>query len=381
MAFGLGPRQEARAIQATPWGVWPGDSGTPTWSGANVTTDTATQLLSVRGCNQFIGDGISTLPVDSFRKVGKASEEVAPPPWLSEPTVELNRVSWLTQILTSLLLDGNCYLRKGYDGTTLRWLDPLAPSAVVPFREKGRKWYRVGGQPVDPFEILHIPGAMRPGALAGMSPVEAARQEIGLGMAATEFAGRFYSNGANLGGVITYPGELPPEKAREIARTFARRHSGNRKAHLPAVLEGGGEWKTTGVTPEQMQFLASRQFTSAQIAAFMFLIDPTEFGVSMDKGSSITYANLEQRNFRKLTVTFLPWIVRIEMALSSLIAAPRFIKFNVNGLLRADLAARYASYAVGIENGFLGADEARAFEDLPPRDDLKPAPPAAPAAE
>jgi phage portal protein BeeE len=65
-------------------------------------------------------------------------------------------------------------------------------------------------------------------------------------------------------------------------------------------------------------------------------------------------------------VTLLPWITRIEHAVSSLMLRPRYMKFNVNALLRADLAARYSSYATGIGAGFLLPDEARELEDLPP---------------
>jgi HK97 family phage portal protein len=84
------------------------------------------------------------------------------------------------------------------------------------------------------------------------------------------------------------------------------------------------------------------------------------------EGTSLTYANLEQRSARLLRVTLLPWMVRIEKALSALMANPRYMKFNANGLLRSDLTTRYAAYATGIASGFLLPDEAREREDLPP---------------
>jgi HK97 family phage portal protein len=43
-----------------------------------------------------------------------------------------------------------------------------------------------------------------------------------------------------------------------------------------------------------------------------------------------------------------------------------YVKFNLDALLRADLATRYNSYAVGITNGVLAPNEARKFENLPP---------------
>jgi HK97 family phage portal protein len=371
-------RNEERAIQATPWGNWAGEGG-GTFAGPRVDTTSALQLLTVYGCNRFIAEGISTLPVDVFRKTTEGREPAPAPPWLEQPTADLDRVSWLTQILTSLLLDGDAFLRLVYDSNfNLSELVPLDPGAVEVRRNERtkRKEYLIGGRPVDGFEVLHIPGLMRPGTDRGMSPVEAARQTIGSGLSIKEFAGRFFSQGMSLSGVIESPAALTPDQAKQMAASWARAHSGKNKSHLPGVLEGGATWKATGVTNEQAQFLQTQQFTAAEIASFMFLIDPTEFGVSIDKGSSITYANLEQRNVRKVSVTFLPWMVRLEHALSSLMGpSQKYMKFNVNALLRGDLKTRYDSYAVGITSGFLGADEAREFEDLPPRDDLQPAAP------
>jgi hypothetical protein len=60
--------------------------------------------------------------------------------------------------------------------------------------------------------------------------------------------------------------------------------------------------------------------------------------------------------------------VRIEKALSDLMAQPRYVKFNLNALLRGDLKTRYESYAIGISAGFLEVNEPRDWEELPPLD-------------
>lgn len=370
-----------RAIQALPWGVWAGEESGPSWSGKNVSTDSALQLQTVYGCNRFICEGISTLPVDAFRRRGDGSSEaITPPPWLDQPTANLDFVAWCTQVLTSLLLDGDAFCRLTFDGSLApQEIVPLDPASVQVYRDRGRKRYRVGGVDVDPFTVLHIPGIMRPGADRGMSPVEYARQTIGKGLAVEEFSARFFGQGMNLAGVIEDPGPVDSDKARMMARVWARLHSGTQKAHLPGVLQGGATWKATGVTNEQGQFLQTAQFSAAAICAFIFLIDPTEFGVSMDKGSSVTYANLEQRNARKVQVTFLPWIVRIERALSSLMDPPQYVKLNVGGLLRGDTKTRFETYeaasrintaaqATGDKPMMLTA-EMRALEDLDPIED------------
>lgn len=363
-------KQERRAIQATAWGSW-GDDAAVSWAGAPVTNQTALQLLTVYGCNRFISDGIATLPVDTFRDEkqpdGKTkTTEVPKARWLEEPAPGVDPIGWHTQNLTSLLMAGNTYLHLDYTDAGLTSLLPLDPGKVTVVRPRGRKLFHVANETFDSTQILHIPGVMFPGSDVGMSPVEAARQTIGAGLAVTEFAARFFGQGAVMSGVIEDPGPLDPQKAKETARIWGRLHGGKQKAHLPGVLQGGASWKPTGVTNEQAQFLQTRGFTSAEIASFLFLIDPSEFALFMGQGGSITYANLEQRNARKVQVTFLPWIVRLEKAFSSLLPRPRYVKFNVDALLRADTDTRYKAHAVGIQNKFMTPNEARALENLPP---------------
>jgi len=376
-------RPERRSIQSSPWGAWPGESS-GSWAGVKVDNESALQLLTVYGCNRFICEGISTLPIDTFRDTSKGTVEAAKPPWLEQPTADLDVIAWLTQVLTSLLLDGNAYLRKVYDGAgQLMELVPLNPAVCKPYRDRGRKAYRINGLDADGYDILHIPAVMFPGSDVGMSPVEAARQTIGKGLSTEEFAARFFGEGLNMAGVIETPQDVTDDQARMMANTFARRHSGKKKAHLPAVLPNGAHWQATGVTNEQAQFLETQEFTAAQIASFMFLIDPTELGLGLPQGTSLTYQNLEQRNIRKVQVTFLPWTIRIERALSALIRqSNRYVRFNVDGLLRSDLKTRYESYAIGISSGFLLPNEARELENRPPLlggDEFPSTPPAEPS--
>ncbi len=364
----------SNAVQATPWGDW-GDSSPAAHSGSTVTTSTSLQLLTVYGCTRFIGDGISTLPIDTFAAgPDKVAHETEPPQWITNPTPDLDRIAWGGQVLTSLLLGGDAFLFKVYVRNVLVELIPLDPGAVTVFRKGGRKWYRVNGVEVDGFNILHIPAIMYPGAERGLSPVDAARQSIGVGMAAKEFGGRFFGQGTTLSGVIEVPADVPPEKTAEMARAWARKHGGKSKSNLPGVLVGGAQWKPTQLSNEQSQFLQTQGFTASEIAGQMFLIDPSEMGLPVE-GKSLTYANLTERNERRVQVTFLPWIVRLELALSSLLPKGEYVKINTDGLLRGSTKTRWDTYKIGVDLGALEVGEVRALEDLPPLPDKPTAPP------
>ena len=332
MLSALFPRTEIQNA-LNPWGSW-GDSGIETASGERVTTESALQLLTVYGCVRLISDGISTLPIDVYRVDLQGEKKPAPKPaWLEQPTVDLDFPSWCGQVLSSLLLQGNSYwfVARSSTGTIVE-LVPLDPAKVQVTRVSGRKKYIVNGVEVPSAEIVHVKGLMLPGADVGMSPVEYARQSIGLGLAAVKFGGDFFQNEGNMPGVIEAPGDMQPETMDNLAKQWRRKRTKGGKG-LPGVLKGGATWKPTGVTNEQAQFLATRQYTAAEIAGQMFLVDPSELGIPV-AGTSLTYANLEQLNARRVQVTYLPWIVRIEKAISDLLMRPRYMKFNVEGLLR-----------------------------------------------
>ena len=384
--LGLTSRNEERAITSsdTGWGDW-GDSSTTSWSGVTITRDTSMQLLAVHGSVRMISESIATLPADTYRseKVrndrGETDMRVPtrPPPWLVTPSNDLDWTSFVSQVLNGLLLDGNSYIQlsTGSDGQ-IRELIPLADSRVTVSKELSTKVIRVDGRKVSSGELLHIPGMMFPGAVVGLSPIEYARQTIGLGLAATEYWAGWFDRDGNMPGVIELPRIAQPDVMRKMARQWKAKRTRSGKG-LPGVLDDGAQWKPTGVTSEQMQFLQTRKYSAGEIAGQLFLLDPTDLGIPVE-GSSISYANLDQRNVRRVQVTFLPHIIRLERALTTLLPRMQFVKLNVDGILRGDAKSRYESYKIGIESGFLTIDEVREMEDRQP---LPPAPEEAPVAE
>lgn len=351
----------------TAWGPW-NDSSRETWSGQSVSVSSSLQLLTVYGCNSFICDGISTMPVDVFRKSGGTPVEVTTPAVLENPTPDLDIVSWMTQALTSLLLAGNFYGFREFNGNVGNSaVHPLDPAAVQVRREDGRKVFYVNGEKVPTPLMMHVPGPMFPGTDVGMSPIDAARQTIGMGMAAQEQGAKHFGQGMTLSGVIELPGEMDPQSMREMAREWQRKHGGSSKSGLPGVLKGGAQWKPTQLSNEAQQFLETRQYTDTEIAAKLFHIDPVEMGLPV-MGTSLTYANQEERNIHKVQVTFLPWIVRLEKAMTSMIARGQYAKLNVNALLRGDTKSRYEAYRIALGDGvpFAVVDEVRELEDRGP---------------
>lgn len=363
----IGRLFEKRVVKDPGWAAWArGDDliGPGDVAGQVVNQSTAMQLLAVYGCVNLIADSIATMPV---HVVGGESDLV--PMWLERPNPEMDRVDFMSAVMVSLLLDGTAFIPVMRDRSNRPMsMTVLDPTRVHMHRRDGVVQVMVDGQPA-PLDMLIVRGLMLPGSLRGVSPVEHARQIIGLGLGAQDQAARFFGQGAVIPGVIQTSGSLTKEQMREIRDQWLQSHGGSRRSHLPVVLTGDAKWQGITMTQEQAQFLETRRYTDAQIAGQMFRVDPTMLGIPVD-GTSLTYSNLEQRGTHLVRHTLLPWIVRLERSLSTLLPRGQSLKFNVDGLLRADLATRYASYKTAAEIGaitgqaLLTVHEMREFEDL-----------------
>jgi len=368
-------------VRADPWGIWPGDTAPGT---APVpTVSTAMQLLAVAGCVRLITESIATLPTDVYRELGDGTRQEQPKPaWVKEPTRDLDFTSWATQVLSSLLLHGNSYSAVLRSGMTIRELVPIDPARVAVDRVAGRLQYRVNGV-VFTGEIMHIKGMMLAGADVGLSPLEYARQSIALGLSAQQYGSDNFDSSLNMPGVIQIPGVEDPGQMSAMAQSWRRARTRKGRG-LPGVLSGGATWTATGVTNEQAQFLQTRQWTAAEIAAQVYLVDPRELGIPLT-GSTLEYNNSQSRKADLLRKSLLPWIIRLETALSNLLPQPRYFKFNTNGFLRADPSERWTQYGqamtINTQASTLGQPpvlttvEMRDFEELGPPED----PPAVPA--
>lgn len=369
---------ERRAIRDPALAAWgrgddldlaPGSS-----AGVRVDEHSSMQLLAVFSCVRVISDSIAMLPVDVYRGRGGETQSIPTPVWIDQPNVDTDRVAFLVQTIVSLLLRGNAYwLVVRNDGGQISELWTLHPDMVQVEANGMRKAFRIQGQRFDG-ELVHIPAMLFPGSKVGVDPISAARDAIGLGLATQTFGSKFFAQGAMPSGVITSPGIVTPEQAKELAQSWRAAHGGVNRSNLPAVLTGGAAYTPIAITPEQSQFLETRRYNDEQIYRLFGLQHPfTPMG-----GSSMTYANTEQLGTDVTRFTFMPWIVRLEGALSRLLPRPQFAKFNLDAFLRSALRDRYDSYKTGIETGFLEVNEVRAWENLDPMD-TSPAEPEAPS--
>jgi HK97 family phage portal protein len=325
------------------------------------------QVSAVYYCVGLIVDAISSLPVDVFKEYPDGTTDYQrAPAWLRKPNYRMTPFDFWQRVFMSLLVAGNAYiftLRNDRGEVVELW--PIHPSWVYPYPEEGGTdvLYDVNGTTMDRTELLHIPAMSMPGYLTGLSPLEAARQAIGISMVTEEFGARFFSQGAYMSGIIQHPGKANPDEAKRLKEDFMKRHQGVANSHAVGVLTGGATWHPISITPEQSQFLQTRNFTKSDIALFYrvpaYRVDPA---VTSSWGRGV-----EEQNYAMAQDTLHPWAARVEQAISTfLLPGFQTMRFNMDARLRAKLSERYQAHALALQNGMKCADEVRAEEGQPP---------------
>jgi HK97 family phage portal protein len=339
--------------------AWPGP---PTWAGVQVNADHAQRHTTVWACVRLLSDVVSTLPVDVYREGSR--DPLTLPPLLRSPAAGMDRQQFIEAVMRSLLLRGNAYgLITARSGATLlpSQIELIAPDLVqVRLTHEGVVEYRIGGQIVDPDDVWHVRAYTTPGQPAGLSPVEYARQTIGLGLAAEKFGAQFFGDSATPAGVLTMPGTPTTGQLAAVKEIWHDRYQSARNV---AVLAGGMKFEPIAIKPEESQFIETAGLNVRSVCR-VFGCPPEMIGA--EAGGSLTYANVEMRSLDFLTYSVNPWLYRLEVALSKLLPRNQFVKFNPGGLLRATTKDRYEAHEIALRAGFLTVNEVRALEDLPP---------------
>lgn len=339
----------------------------------SVTTESAMRLSAVWACVRLLAGLGSTLPLDQQRRRDGLTVDVPRSVLFDQPQPGTTLSTWLYQVWSSMLTAGNAYglvTAIGANGwpTTVELLDP----SVVQWRaDEQRGWVvTVDRQEMQRWPegpLWHVPIFTMPGAPFGLSPIQNAKQTIAGGLSAERFGTDFFTGGGTPNAILYSDSELTQEQAQGIKSAFVSSTAGNRE---PAVMGAGLRYERISVAPDEAQFLDQQRFTVEQIAR-IYGVFPEMIG-GATSGSSVTYANREQRAADFLTFGLMPYLIALEDGLSGLVPGPNRVKFNVDGVLRSDLKTRYEAHAIGIDSGFLTIDEVRQLEDRPPLPETTP---------
>lgn len=355
---------------------WFGGGGRySTAAGANVTPSGALAMSAVYRCVGLVAGIGGELPMRTFKR---GTFEIVPSRLLESPHPFLTSYDLWRLEFTHRALWGNSYLQKVRDGAgAVRELWPIRPDRVKPGRadpsdlnpsgmvyeitkDDGTKVGLTGR------EIMHTMHLGFDGVM-GLSPVGLAKQAIGMGLAAEEYAAKLFGSGNLLSGFIKTDAQLKKDQAERLQQQWRDRMLGRHNQHDIAILDAGAEFQQLTMPNDDAQFLEMRHFEVTEIGRWFgvppFLLYETEKSTSWGTG-------LEQQATGFTMFDLGPqWLTPLEQRVTKeLTPANVEVRYQRHKLLRGDSAARAAYYTVMREWGGFSADEVRAEEDMPPVD-------------
>lgn len=320
--------------------------------------ESSLSVVPVFAACRLISDSIATLPMQAYRKSGEDRQPIPLPGVFDKDT----RIEWVQQALMSLLLHGNAYglvAARAGDGTpsTVTWLNPenvvIDESGPLPI-------FRWNGHEIPAESIKHIPAYSLPGSIKGVSPIRACSLLADTG-SATQKMMRDWFKGRAVPGVTAKNVEKTLDAATAQAvseRIRAKMRNGEPFVH-------GADWDISvmSMPADDAGFVTSAKLNATQVAT-IYGIPPEMIGG--EAGSSMTYSTVELNTINFLTFALRPWLAKLEQEFSSWIHRPRFVRFNVDAMIRVDTKTRYDVHKISREIGLTNIDELRAIEDKSP---------------
>jgi HK97 family phage portal protein len=333
------------------------------WSnrtGRSISRRSALAHSAFWACTRLRADLISTLPIDVYRKIGKIQVDVPTPPVLVAPSGDrIDMTEFMYSSQTDLDTCGNTFgVIVERDGLKLpRRIDLVPRDEVVVQVRKGEISYRIAGEIWEgekAKDVWHERQYTTSGIAVGLSPVLHAAMTLYQHESAQEFASAWFAGGA-----------IPTGTLRNENRKLDPKDTDATKARFNLAVENrdvfvtGKDWdyKVIEAQGSQASFIETMRVTDIDICRFLGV--PGDMIDARVDGSSVTYANITQRNLQLLITAIGPAVIRREKALSRVTSTPRFVKLNTDALLRMDPETVAKMLGQMVKDRLITATEAR----------------------
>tara|TARA_R100001369_G_scaffold81040_2_gene111741 strand:+ start:762 stop:1964 length:1203 start_codon:yes stop_codon:yes gene_type:complete len=335
-----------------------------------ITNAKALTLTAVWSAIRLLSESVSTLPISVYTREsnGDKLEDTNSPIYKLlkfKPNFYQDKVSFLEYVMLSILTDGNSYVQivRNNSGTPIQLL-PINPTEVTVVTNNNELFYQVdSGSVLDSSDVLHIKTLTDDG-ITGISPVQQCAKSLKWSEHLEDFANTFFSNGAKPSSILQTEKALSDSALQRLKTSFNNNYSHLKNSNSTIILEEGLTFKPISLSPDQAQFLASREFSIAEVSR-IFRVQPH---LLMDLTKS-SFNNIEMQSQEFLTYTLMPYINRIETQMNLKLFRTNelgntYVEFNVNGLLRGDAKTRNEAYKTAITNGYMSINEVRRKENL-----------------
>jgi len=340
-----------------------------TVAGGNITPENSLRISGWYAGIQILAGCVASLPAITYQRLARGKKRAIKHPVYRVLHDQTN--SWNTPTeffetsMAHLIMRGNSFALIERDGAgRVMALWPMAPERMrLQIVEGQRIWYyhraaNGGEQQLRMEDVLHVRGLSSDGIL-GYSPVDLAREALGLAKAEEEYRARFFKNDARPGAVVEYPGAMSEDAYQRFKSDWQETYGGLGQKFKIGFLEQGLKWHDIGFPPETAQFIEGRKFQLEEIARILriplILLQSTEKATSWGTG-------IEQFMLGFIQFTIREWLKRWERRINISLFTPAeqqefFAEFLVKDLLRADSITEAQVLQIERRNGVINADD------------------------
>lgn len=230
--------------------------------------------------------------------------------------------------------------------------------------------YSYGGDSIVPKneyagrDVLHFRGPLVRDAWEGMSLVDQAKTTIGLTVSSERFYDRLLGQGNHFPGHLETDKVLQPGDVTALAEQL-KELAGVEHAGEMRIFDRGLKYVQNAMSIKDADLTAQQTWYLQEVCR-IFRVPPS----LVQDWSRSTYTNSEQADLWFAKHTILPICVNSEKVVNRLFVrqnvSDRYLKFELDGLLRGDYATRAAGYSTLINCGVINPNEARRHEDMNP---------------
>lgn len=347
--------------------------GASTVQGYKVTGTGAFKISAFWCAVNTIANSVALLPKNVYQKTGGTRSRVEDHPvhYLihDEPNTDMTAFMFWFVMAVCMLMRGNAYALIVRNGSgKIISLELLMPNEVNVKKHDGKLFYQVKGRTYFADDIYHVPNFSFNG-ITGVSVLQYAADNLGMSLAADEFATNSYSDKATTYGVAESDLEVSKTGRENVEMIFNNALVASGRKHRVAVLDEGLKYKSIMLNPSESQFIQAKASGVEDIARW-FNIPLHKLHTSGEGG----YNFLVEMSQEYLSATIAPIGEKMKQEAQRKLLSPKerksgfYIMNNYRKLLETNPEKRANFYHKMIYAKVMNPNEVRELEDMNPYD-------------
>lgn len=334
----------------------------------HVTIDNAMTVPAVEAAVLFLSRTLASLPLHAYRytdsgpvrMTGKTAVVLEDYPNDEMDTSKFRRYFW-EQVFTGGR--GLAWIERNGNAVEALW--PMQPEKTSVKRVGQKLVYTFEGRQYSADEVIDLPFMLKSNMVGHRGPIAMARKAIQLALAMNDYASGFFAGGGIPPMVLEGPMPANAEAMRRARSDISRAIEAARQDRRPIFqIPPGYKLNPVGFDPEKGQVTAGRLFQIQEFSRVWQI--PPNFLHDLSKA---TFSNVEQNDIYLVKHLISQWAIALEgemnLKVFGRMNSRRYVRHNLDALLRGDFLSRLNGIARGIQSGVLTPNEGRALENRP----------------